>query len=90
MSEPLKCFTAYDVRGRVPEELNRDIAARIGLPFCRQIDASKVVIGHDIRLSSPEISENLCQTLTRAGIDVIDIGLCGTEEVYFAVFHGFF
>ncbi|WP_339133094.1 MAG: phosphomannomutase [Candidatus Electrothrix sp. GW3-4] len=88
MSEPLKCFTAYDVRGHVPEELNKDIAARIGLAFCRQIDAGKVVIGHDIRLSSPEINENLCQVLTRAGIDVIDIGLCCTEEIYFAVFQG--
>lgn len=88
MSETLKCFTAYDVRGRVPDELNKDIAARIGLAFCRQIDAGKVVIGHDIRLSSPGINENLCQILTRAGIDVIDIGLCCTEEIYFAVFHG--
>uniref|UniRef100_UPI004055D748 phosphomannomutase n=1 Tax=Candidatus Electrothrix sp. TaxID=2170559 RepID=UPI004055D748 len=88
MSESLKCFTAYDVRGRVPDELNNDIAARIGLAFCRQIDAGKIVIGHDIRLSSPEISEYLCQVLTRAGIDVIDIGLCCTEEVYFAVFNG--
>ncbi|MCI5133461.1 MAG: phosphomannomutase, partial [Candidatus Electrothrix sp. EH2] len=88
MSEPLKCFTAYDVRGRVPEELNKEIAARIGLAFCRQIDAGKVVIGHDIRLSSPEINEMLCQVLTRAGIDVIDIGLCCTEEIYFAVFQG--
>ncbi|MCI5168024.1 MAG: phosphomannomutase [Candidatus Electrothrix sp. GM3_4] len=88
MSEPLKCFTAYDVRGRMPEELNKDIAARIGLAFCRQIDAGKVVIGHDIRLSSPEISENLCQVLTKGGIEVIDIGQCCTEEIYFAVFHG--
>lgn len=88
MSEPLKCFTAYDVRGRVPEELNNGIAARIGLAFCREINAGKVVIGHDIRLSSPEISEYLCQILTRAGIDVIDIGLCCTEEIYFAVFEG--
>ncbi|MCW5204036.1 phosphomannomutase [Desulfobulbus sp. US2] len=88
MSEPLKCFTAYDVRGRVPEELNKDIAARIGLAFCRQIDAGKVVIGHDIRLSSPGINENLCQVLTKAGIDVVDIGLCCTEEIYFAAFQG--
>ena len=86
MSEPLKCFTAYDVRGRVPEELNKDLAARIGLAFCRQIDARKLVIGQDIRLSSPEISEDLCQILTEAGIDVVDIGLCCTEEMYFAVF----
>ncbi|RWX43367.1 phosphomannomutase, partial [Candidatus Electrothrix marina] len=88
MSEPLKCFTAYDVRGRVPEELNKDIAARIGLAFCRQINAGKVVIGHDIRLSSPGINENLCRILTKAGIDVVDIGLCCTEEIYFAVFQG--
>ncbi|MCW5198821.1 phosphomannomutase [Desulfobulbus sp. F3] len=88
MSEPLKCFTAYDVRGRVPEELNPAIAARIVLAFCCQIEARRVVIGRDVRLSSPEIAETLCDVLTKAGIDVIDIGLCGTEEVYFAVFHG--
>jgi phosphomannomutase len=88
MSEPLRCFTAYDVRGRVPEELNSAIAARIGLAFCCQIEARKVVIGRDVRLSSPEIAETLCDVLTKAGIDAIDIGLCGTEEVYFAVFNG--
>jgi len=83
---PLNCFTAYDVRGRVPEELNMEIAARIGLAFCRQIEARKIVIGRDVRLSSPEIAETLCDVLTKAGIDVVDIGPCGTEEVYFAVF----
>ena len=86
MSEPLQCFTAYDVRGRVPEELNSDIAGRIGLAFCSRINARKVVIGRDMRLSSPEIAEALSTVLTGAGIDVIDIGLCGTEEMYFAVF----
>jgi phosphomannomutase len=88
MSEPLKCFTAYDVRGRVPEELNNELAARIGLAFCCQIEARKVVIGRDVRLSSPEIAETLCTVLSKAGIDAIDIGLCGTEEVYFSVFNG--
>ncbi len=88
MSEPLKCFTAYDVRGRVPDELNSDIAARIGLAFCQQINGRKVIIGRDMRLSSPEISDALCAVLTRASIDVVDIGLCGTEEMYFAVFNG--
>ncbi|MGR0480431.1 MAG: phosphomannomutase [Candidatus Electronema sp. V4] len=88
MSAPLKCFTAYDVRGRVPEELNGEIAARIGLAFCRQIGARKVVIGRDVRMSSPELAETLCQTLVRAGVDAVDIGLCGTEEVYFAAFKG--
>jgi phosphomannomutase len=84
----LKCFTAYDVRGCVPEVLNPEIAARIGLAFCRQIQAGRVVIGRDIRLSSPEIAAALCTVLTKAGIEVLDIGLCGTEEVYFAVFAG--
>ncbi|CAK8715102.1 Phosphomannomutase [Candidatus Electronema halotolerans] len=88
MSTPLRCFTAYDVRGRVPEELNPDIAARIGLAFCRRTEASKIIIGRDVRLSSPEIAASLCEVLTKAGIEVIDIGLCGTEEVYFAVFNG--
>ena len=88
MSEPLKCFTAYDVRGRVPDELNSDIASRIALAFCRQINGRHLVIGRDMRLSSSEISDAICSVLTRAGIDVIDIGLCGTEEMYFAVFNG--
>ncbi|XOF32844.1 MAG: phosphomannomutase [Candidatus Electrothrix sp. YB6] len=88
MSEPLNCFTAYDVRGRVPEELNSDIAARIGLAFCRQIKARKVVVGQDMRLSSPKLAATLCTVLTKAGIDAVDIGQCGTEEMYFAVFQG--
>jgi phosphomannomutase len=88
MSAPLSCFTAYDVRGRVPEELNHEIAACIGLAFCRQIQARRVVVGRDVRLSSPEIAETLCNVLTKAGIDVVDIGLCATEEMYFAVFDG--
>ena len=88
MPELLRCFTAYDVRGRIPTELNSELAGRIGLAFCRQIDAGKVVVGRDMRLSSPEIAQTLCRVLTEAGIDVVDIGLCGTEEMYFAVFSG--
>ncbi|RUM45977.1 MAG: phosphomannomutase [Desulfocapsa sp.] len=88
MAELLRCFTAYDVRGRIPSELNSDLAGRIGLAFCRRIDAARVVVGRDMRLSSPEIIRTLCSVLTGAGIDVIDIGLCGTEEMYFAVFNG--
>lgn len=88
MPKPLQCFTAYDVRGRVPEELNPEIAARIALAFCYQIHAKKVVLGRDVRLSSVEIVKSLCEVLTTAGIEVIDLGLCGTEEVYFAAFSG--
>jgi phosphomannomutase len=88
MSEDLQCFTAYDVRGRVPDELNSTIAGRIALAFCRRIGAGKIVVGRDMRLTSPEIVNVLCDVLTTAGIDVVDIGLCGTEEMYFRVFSG--
>jgi phosphomannomutase len=88
MSEVLHCFTAYDVRGKMPEELNVDIARRIAVAFCRQIQAKKLVVGRDMRLSSPELSEAVIDALLCSGADVIDLGLCGTEEMYFAVFDG--
>jgi phosphomannomutase len=83
----LSCFKAYDVRGRVPDELDRDLAFRIGRAYARFIRPRRVVVGHDIRLSSPEIAGALIDGLTTSGVDVVDIGLCGTEQVYFATFH---
>ncbi|MEH6604296.1 MAG: phosphomannomutase, partial [Pseudomonadales bacterium] len=80
----LNCFKAYDVRGRVPDELNVDIAYRIGCAFAQVIQPKKVVIGHDIRLTSPEICEALAEGLLVSGVDVFHIGECGTEEIYFA------
>lgn len=88
MKKDLQCFTAYDVRGRVPSELNADIAGRIGLAFAEQFDLTRVVIGRDMRLTSPEIADVLAKILTAEGVDVVDIGLAGTEEVYHAVFSG--
>jgi len=88
MTRPLKCFTPYDVRGRVPDELNEDICARIALAFVEQFSADTVVVGRDMRLSSPNIAENIIKVLSANSIDVLDIGLCGTEEVYYAVFSG--
>ena len=88
MRNPLQCFTAYDVRGRVPDELDVDIARRIGLAFADQFSLSKVVVGQDMRLTSPELAAVLVDTLTSEGVDVLDIGLAGTEEVYHAVFSG--
>ncbi|OQX10852.1 MAG: phosphomannomutase [Desulfobulbaceae bacterium A2] len=84
----LRCFTAYDIRGRVPETLNEEIARRIGLAFVEVAALKRVVIGRDMRLSSPALAEALSEILTAAGIEVLDIGLCGTEEVYHAVFSG--
>lgn len=83
----LSCFKAYDIRGKVPEELNETIVYDIGRAFVSEVTAGKVVVGHDIRLESKELSNALIRGLSDAGADVLDIGLCGTEEVYFATFH---
>ncbi|ADD69434.1 Phosphomannomutase [Denitrovibrio acetiphilus DSM 12809] len=80
-------FKAYDVRGRVPEELNEEIAYRIGAAYAEVIKPEKVVVGMDVRDSSEMLSAALAKGLTDMGVDVYDIGLCGTEEVYFSTFH---
>jgi len=84
MSQELTCFKAYDIRGRIPDELNEDIAYRIGRAYAAYLKPERVVVGHDIRLSSPAMSEALSRGLMDGGADVYDIGECGTEEVYFA------
>ncbi|MFA0810515.1 phosphomannomutase [Microbulbifer epialgicus] len=86
----LSCFKAYDIRGRVPEELNIDVAYRVGRAFAQFLGARRVVVGHDIRLTSGELTDALANGLRDAGTDVFHIGECGTEEVYFATFHGDF
>ncbi|WP_320838712.1 phosphomannomutase [Zhongshania sp.] len=86
-SSEITCFKAYDVRGRIPDQLNEDIAYRIGRAFAEVIQPKKVVVGHDIRLSSESIKGALSEGLRDAGVDVYDIGLCGTEEIYFATSH---
>lgn len=83
----LRCFKAYDVRGRVPDELNEDVARRIGRATADVLGEGPVVLGRDIRLSSPGLQKALTEGLNDAGREVIDIGLCGTEEVYFATPH---
>ena len=83
----LSCFKAYDVRGRVPDELDTNLARRIGAAYARFLGATKVVMGHDVRLSSPEMAQAFSRGLTESGVDIVDIGRCGTEEVYFATFH---
>jgi phosphomannomutase/phosphomannomutase/phosphoglucomutase len=86
-SQELSCFKAYDIRGRVPDELNPDLARRIGRAYARFLEPRTVAVGHDIRLSSPAFADALSDGLTSAGVDVVDIGLGGTEQVYFATFH---
>ncbi|WP_346838821.1 phosphomannomutase [Microbulbifer sp. SAOS-129_SWC] len=86
----LTCFKAYDLRGRVPDELNVDVAYRVGRAFAQFLGAKRVVVGHDIRLTSGELTDALANGLRDAGADVFHIGECGTEEIYFATFHGLF
>lgn len=78
-------FKAYDVRGRVPSELNAEVARRIGVAYASLFAPRQVAVGRDIRLSSPEIAGALAAGLASGGVEVRDLGLCGTEEVYFAV-----
>jgi len=82
--EKLNSFKAYDIRGKVPSELNPDLAYKIGRAFAIHVKANKVVVGYDIRKSSLEISESLINGLTDAGSNVVNIGLCGTEMIYFS------
>jgi phosphomannomutase len=86
--ENLTCFKAYDIRGQVPAQLNADIAYRIGRAYATFLQPTRVVVGRDVRLTSPALADALIEGLTDSGVDVVDIGLCGTEEVYFATFHG--
>ncbi len=85
--QEITCFKAYDVRGRVPDQLNEDIARRIGRAFAEVVKPRQVVVGHDIRLTSESIKAALTEGLLQQGVDVYDIGLCGTEEIYFATSH---
>jgi phosphomannomutase len=85
--EKLTCFKAYDVRGRLGHDLDSGICARIGRAFAEVMHPGSVVVGRDIRDSSFDLQAALVAGLTAGGADVIDIGLCGTEEVYFATDH---
>ena len=82
----ITCFKAYDVRGRVPEELDEDIAYRIGRGYADFVKPRTVAVGRDIRASSPALTVALVRGLTDSGVDVLDIGIGGTELAYFATF----
>ncbi|MGE5399209.1 MAG: phosphomannomutase [Ignavibacteriales bacterium] len=81
--EKINGFKAYDIRGKVPGELNEDLAYKIGRAYGKLIGAKHIVIGHDIRKSSEQLSQALAKGLTDSGVNVTDIGLCGTEMIYF-------
>ncbi len=85
--EKLSCFKAYDIRGQLGSELNEDIAYRIGRATGQYLNAQRMAVGGDIRLSSEALKQAVANGLMDAGTDVIDIGMTGTEEVYFAAQH---
>lgn len=87
MKTTTTAFKAYDIRGRLPEELNETIAYRIGRAYVRHTKASKVAVGYDIRLSSESLATQLRYGIIDEGAEVVDLGLVGTEEVYFATSH---
>ena len=80
----LNSFKAYDVRGRIPDEINDDLAYKIGQAYAAFVKPRSVAVGRDIRLSSAQLLQALTRGLLDSGVDVVDIGLCGTEGVYFA------
>ena len=83
----LICFKAYDVRGIVGQDFTPDIAFSIGRAFAQTLSATRVVIGRECRPSSPALLQATANGLMAGGADVLDLGLCGTEEVYHATSH---
>jgi phosphomannomutase len=82
----LDSFKAYDVRGRIPDEINEDLAYDIGRAYAAFVKPQRVAVGYDIRLSSPALAAALKRGLKDCGVNVLDIGLGGTEGAYFATF----
>ena len=81
----IPCFKAYDIRGRVPDEINEEISYRIGQGYAVTLQpGGPVVVGYDIRLTSGDLAKALIRGLNDSGVDTLELGLCGTEMVYFA------
>ena len=83
--QPLTCFKAYDVRGELGVDFDADIAYRIGRSVAQHFRAKKIVIGRDARKTSPELAAAVAHGINDGGTDVLDLGLCGSEEMYWAV-----
>ena len=83
----ISCFKAYDIRGRIPDQLNVDVAYRVGRAYAQFLKPKTVVVGQDVRPTSPALTAALIKGLAEGGADVLDLGLCGTEEIYFATSH---
>lgn len=82
----LTCFKAYDIRGKLIDEIDEDIAYRIGRAYGQLLNPKTVVVGSDVRLTSESLKLSLARGLQDSGVNVLDIGLAGTEEIYYATF----
>jgi len=87
MANTLTCFKAYDIRGKLGTELNAEIARRIGRAFGEYLKPLRVAVGGDVRETSAALKQAVAEGLMDAGVDVVDLGMTGTEEIYFAAFH---
>ncbi len=86
-STNLSCFKKYDVRGILGENLDSEICYRIGRSFAKFLSAKRVILGYDARISSPELANGVAEALLDSGVEVLEIGLSGTEEMYWATSH---
>lgn len=81
-------FKAYDIRGKYPDDLNDELALNIGRAFGEFIGSGTIVVGRDMRPSSTPLFENLAKGITEMGLNVVDIGMCSTDLMYFSVEEG--
>ena len=84
MNGDLTCFKSYDIRGDLTKNFDSEICYRIARSFAMFLKAQKVVVGRDARESSPKLLDSICRGLMDEGVKVLDIGLSGTEEMYWA------
>jgi phosphomannomutase len=85
MSEKLACFKAYDIRGRVPQDIDENLAFKLGRAYAAEVKPDgPVAVGRDVRLTSKSLADAVIAGLNEGGINTVDIGLCGTEMVYYA------
>ncbi len=84
-NKPLTCFKAYDIRGKLDDEIDEHLAYRIGQSTAKVLGAKSVIVGFDARETSPKLAKAVAQGVCHAGSDVLDIGLAGTEEMYWSV-----
>ena len=80
-------FKAYDIRGVIPDEINEELAYRVGRAYAELYHPKTMCVGYDVRESSPAFCKAVCDGLTDGGVNVYNIGLCGTEMVYFTTFY---